>query len=206
MMLKNILKHVVMLNLVLGSTAVLASTYSFTGVNANEVNVSSQLSVDVTQVGNTVDFKFINAAGGVNVFVGSIYFDFLGADLISSLSQTGQQGTVAFTTDVTPNGAFPEGNTINFTTDADATKSGAASNALNIGEYLILTAVLNPNANIDTLLANGGLRIGLHVQGFASRGSDSYVTGTPSAVPLPAAGWLFGSALVGLMGLRRRKL
>lgn len=27
-----------------------------------------------------------------------------------------------------------------------------------------------------------------------------------SEVPLPAAGWLFGSALIGLMGLRRRKL
>lgn len=27
-----------------------------------------------------------------------------------------------------------------------------------------------------------------------------------SEVPLPAAGWLFGSALMGLMGLRRRKL
>ncbi|MES2500994.1 MAG: VPLPA-CTERM sorting domain-containing protein [Pseudomonadota bacterium] len=202
-MLKNILKHAVVLQLALGSAVAFASTYSFTGVNANEVNVSSQLSLDVTQVGNVVDFKFINAAGGTNVFIGAVYFDFLGADLISSLTQTGQLGTVSFKTDVTPNGAFPEGNTINFINDdADAVKDGAATNGVNIGEYLILTAVLNPNANIDDLLASGGLRVGLHVQGYATGGSDSYV----NAVPLPAAGWLFGSALVGLMGLRRRKL
>jgi hypothetical protein len=30
--------------------------------------------------------------------------------------------------------------------------------------------------------------------------------GDPSAIPVPAAAWLFGSALVGLMGLHRRKL
>lgn len=28
---------------------------------------------------------------------------------------------------------------------------------------------------------------------------------TPSAVPVPAAAWLFGSALAGLLGLSRRK-
>ncbi|PPC87933.1 MAG: hypothetical protein CTY37_02295 [Methylotenera sp.] len=32
----------------------------------------------------------------------------------------------------------------------------------------------------------------------------TYTDGNPSAVPLPAAGWLFGSALIGLMGLRRK--
>lgn len=40
------------------------------------------------------------------------------------------------------------------------------------------------------------------------RGFSNYRTYTDnvSAVPLPAAGWLFGSALIGLMGLRRRKM
>lgn len=201
-MIRKILKHAVILQLALGSAAAFASTYSFTGVNSNEVDVSNQLSLDVTQVGNVVDFKFINAAGGTDVFIGTVYFDFLGTDLISSLTQTGQLGTVSFKTDVTPNGAFPEGQSISFTTDADATKNGSEANSVNIGEYLILTAVLNPNANIDDLLASGGLRVGLHVQGYATGGSDSYV----NAVPLPAAGWLFGSALIGLMGLSRRKL
>ena len=35
--------------------------------------------------------------------------------------------------------------------------------------------------------------------------SDSFATFAPSAVPVPAAVWLFGSGLVGLMGVARRK-
>ena len=72
-MLKSILKHAVVLSFALGSAAAFASTYTFTGVNANEVNVSNQLSLEVTQTGSSVDFKFINAAGGADVFVGAIY-------------------------------------------------------------------------------------------------------------------------------------
>lgn len=36
------------------------------------------------------------------------------------------------------------------------------------------------------------------------RGLSNYRTYNLSEVPLPAAGWLFGSALIGLMGLRRK--
>lgn len=36
-------------------------------------------------------------------------------------------------------------------------------------------------------------------------GSAPAVNNAPSAVPVPAAAWLFGSGLVGLAGLRRRK-
>ena len=205
-MFKKTLKQAVVLSMVLGSAAVSANTYNFTGVNANEVDVSAQLSLDVTQAGNVVDFKFNNAAGGVNVFVGTIYFDFLTANLFSSLTQIGQSGTVSFT-GITPSAQnFPEGNSIGFITDAEADRNGGADNGINIGEYLILRAVLNPNADIDALFSNGGLRVGLHLQGYASEGSDSYVAGTLNAVPVPAASWLFGSALIGLMGLSRRKL
>lgn len=205
-MLKLVLKQLLVAQLLFASTSVLATTYSFVGVNANEVNVSSQLSLDVTQVGNSVDFKFINALGGANVFIGTIYFDFLGSNLFSSLDQTGQQGTVSFT-GVTPSTQnFPEGNSIGFTTNAEGDRNGGAANGINVGEYLIMTALLSPNANIDDLFANGGLRVGLHLQGYASGGSDSYVNSPPNAVPIPAAGWLLGSALLGFMGLRRRKL
>ncbi len=201
-------KNLLAISMFLLSTSVFASTYNFVGVNANEVDVSAQLSLDVTQVGNSVDFKFINAAGGVNVFIGTIYFDFLNANLFSNLNQTGQQGTVSFT-GVTPSTQnFPEGNAINFTTNAEGDRNGGGGNGVNVGEFLILTATLNSSANIDNLLANGGLRVGLHIQGYPQGGgqgdSDSYVNAPPSAVPLPAAGWLFGSALVGLMGLRRK--
>lgn len=205
-MLKNTLKVMLVAPLLLISSTVLASTYSFTGVNTNEINVSNQLSLDVNQLSDSsVSFKFSNLTGGAQSFIGEIYFDFLGIDYIASLTQTDQSGSVLFTTDLNPNGSFPEGNSIGFKKyDAGATKDGG-QNGVDMGEFLILTALLNPSVNVDSLLQSGELRIGLHVQGFATGGSDSYVN-TPNAVPLPAAAWLFGSALVGFAGLSRRRL
>jgi len=40
------------------------------------------------------------------------------------------------------------------------------------------------------------------VQGFDSGGSESFVN---NPVPVPAAVWLFGSGLIGLVGVARRK-
>ena len=204
-MFKNVLKVALVAQSLFLSTTVLATTYNFIGVNANEVNVSNQLSLDVTQIGNSVDFKFINASSGVNVFMGAIYFDFLNANLFTSLNQTASVGTVSFT-GITPSTQnFPEGNAINFSTDAFGDRNGGSENGISIGENLVLTALLSPGADINSLMQAGGLRVGLHVQGYRSGGSDSYVT-TPNAVPLPAAGWLFGSALLGFIGLSRRQL
>ena len=204
-MFKKALKLALVAQSLLLSTSVFATTYNFIGVNANEVNVSNQLSLNVTQIGNSVDFKFINASSGVNVFMGAIYFDFLNANLFTSLNQTASVGTVSFT-GITPSTQnFPEGNLIGFSTNAEGDRNGGAGNGINIGEHLILTALLNPIADINSLLQSGGLRVGLHIQGYQSGGSDSYVT-TPNAVPLPAAGWLFGSALIGFAGLNRRRL
>ena len=46
----------------------------------------------------------------------------------------------------------------------------------------------------------------LHVQGLANGASAWYTPGTPSAVPVPAAAWLFGSALIGFAGFRRKSV
>ena len=207
-MLKNALKLTLVAQSLLLSTSVLATTYNFIGVNADEVNVSNQLSLDVTQIGNSVDFKFTNALGGVDVFVGAIYFDFLNANLFTDLDQTNSFGTVSFT-GITPSKKnFPEGNAINFSTDAFGDRNGGSENGISIGENLVLTALLSPGADINALLQSGGLRVGLHMQGYAPEGSDSYVTtpNGPSEVPLPAAAWLFGSALVGFAGFKRKSL
>ncbi|HEB28542.1 MAG TPA: VPLPA-CTERM sorting domain-containing protein [Porticoccus sp.] len=49
----------------------------------------------------------------------------------------------------------------------------------------------------------GELRFGLHLRTIGQAGdSDSYINTSP--VPIPAAAWLFGSALIGLVGIRRK--
>jgi hypothetical protein len=60
----------------------------------------------------------------------------------------------------------------------------------------------------------GGLRIGIHVQGFASGGSESFVNNPPappgggedppSAVPEPGVLSLVGFSLLGMLAVRRR--
>ena len=60
----------------------------------------------------------------------------------------------------------------------------------------------------------GQFRIGLHLQaidadciglsGCGDTDSDSYVN-TPNVVPVPAAAWLFGTALLGFFATARRK-
>ena len=57
-------------------------------------------------------------------------------------------------------------------------------------------------ADVIAELTDGRLRIGLHVQGFGNGGSESFVN---NPVPVPAAVWLFGSGLIGLVGVARRK-
>lgn len=56
-----------------------------------------------------------------------------------------------------------------------------------------------------TALDSGAFRIGLKVQSFADGGSEWFTsTTTTSVVPLPASFWLFGTALIGFIGISRR--
>jgi hypothetical protein len=59
----------------------------------------------------------------------------------------------------------------------------------------------------DVLTDSGGdfsLEFNSQISGFLAQ-DDGALTGTVSAVPIPAAVWLFGSALAGLGWMRRRK-
>lgn len=47
--------------------------------------------------------------------------------------------------------------------------------------------------------------MGLNLTLDIGSGNSLHVTGVPSAVPVPAAVWLFGSGLIGLIGVARRK-
>jgi hypothetical protein len=89
-----------------------------------------------------------------------------------------------------------------FKADAD---NPSPAKGINPGEWLgIFFALQSGQTYADVIndLATGELRVGLHVQAFSGGGSESFVN-TP--VPLPAAIWLFGGGLLGLMGLIRRR-
>jgi hypothetical protein len=69
-------------------------------------------------------------------------------------------------------------------------------------------------SNVIDALTDGGLRVGIHVQGFDITGpppdyetlSESLINnnyeGAP--VPIPGAIWLLGSGLIGLVGFRKK--
>ena len=215
-MLKNILKHAVVLSFALGSSVVLANTYNFTQITSNgNQSVATQLTAEVTQSGSNVLFTFKNSSV-IASSITDIYFDYGKTNFFSSVSNNvlgaaGDSTGVSFADGANPSN-LPSGNNIGFSADASGDSNApTSSNGVNTSsEYVSflgtsLTGVTF--ANVLAGLDSGAFRLGLHVQSIGQvGGSEAFVTSTPSAVPLPAAGWLFGSALVGLMGLSRRKL
>lgn len=164
----------------------------------------SQLTVNVTDPGgNKVLFHFKNSGPNASSITDA-YFDdgsLLGLSLI-----TNGPG-VSFSQDASPPN-LPGGNNVSppfqvtagFLADSNPP---AQPNGVNPGEWLKITFDLQSGRNfadVITELTDGSLRIGIHVQGFASGGSESFVN---SPVPLPAAVWLFGSGLLGLGAFAR---
>jgi hypothetical protein len=190
------------------------SVYGFFNITANSVADAAigeaQLSVTVSDPGaGQVLFRFDNS-GPAASSITDVYFDdgtLLG---IASLSDSG--AGVAFSTGSSPPN-LPGGNsmsepfetTAGFSADSDPP---VQPKGVNPGEWLEVLFDLLPGMSfgdvIDALeqgAGDGGLRIGIHVQGFASGGSESFVN-TPM-IPLPPALLLGLSGLSGL-GLVRR--
>jgi len=207
-----------------------ATTLSFTEiVNDGGPDLSSQLAVDVTNLGsNNVGFTFFNGRDAqvtIDSIIGGIFFD-VGSSNVSSISYSAPNSSdgVLFTA-ITGQASLPEGNTLDpaFTNDAGykfghdkniATGNGTGVDDANGGsaEFASFIATFDGNFLFNDLINNlfsGDFRLGLHVisiedepDGDAdSGGSDAYVT--VSTVPVPAAAWLFGSALLGLFATRR---
>lgn len=167
----------------------------------------AQLTVTVSDpAAGQVLFHFKNLAGGSASSITDVYFD--DGTLLGIASLTNGPG-VSFAQDASPPD-LPGGNSISppfqvtagFLADSNPP---AQPNGVNPGEWLKVFFNLQSGGTYNDViseLADGRLRIGIHVQGFANGGSESFVN-TP--VPVPAAVWLFGSGLLGLAGIARRK-
>src|SRR5262245_3661787 len=160
----------------------------------------AQLQVELTSgpAGNQVSFKFTNT-GADAASITDVYFDdgaFLDA-IASILDGTG----VDFEGGASPS-KLPGAKDANpnFVADFSADSEPAVeANGVNPGEELTVIFDLDGGVtfqNVVDAIANGSLRVGVHVQGFASEGSESFVTS--NNVPEPEVALMFGVGLLGL--------
>ncbi len=153
--------------------------------------------VEDTMNANQVLFTFLNSGSDL-CSITEVYFD--GATLLGIAAIKNGTG-VSFAQDATPanlpgaNNAVPP-----FVTSAGLSADSdppVQPNGVNPGESLGILFDLqsgNTFANVVSDLADAGLRVGIHVQGFASGGSESFVN---NSVPLPVP----GAVLLGFLGL-----
>ena len=209
--LKNNLWVCLLSALFLASAPAKAATLSFYCITNNIAGDcaigESQLTVNVSDAGSgQVLFHFKNLAGGSASSITDVYFD--DGSLLGISSITNGPG-VSFSQDASPPN-LPGGNNISppfqttagFLADSDP---AVQPNGVNPGEWLKIYFSLQSGGTYNDVineLGNGQLRIGIHVQGFASGGSESFVN---NPVPVPAAVWLLGSGLVSLVAIGRRK-
>lgn len=211
------LKRMILGGLLCAATSVsYSATYNFSCITNNSATdcaiAESSVTMDVVDLGNSqVEFVF-SASGASNFSIAEIYFydgTLLGIASINDdplggvdyFEQTG--GSMKLPgTGFGPTKAFAA---------VDAANP-APANGVNPGEQVgIIFNLLAGMDYADVINAlalpyspgagNGALMIGIHATAFASGGSESLTT----TVPVPAAAWLFGSALLG-MGASRRAL
>ena len=203
------------------STAICAQadTFGFDNISANSVGDAAigeaQLFVDVTDPGaGQVLFTFGNT-GPAASSITDVYFD--DGSLLGIASIINGAG-VDFSQLASPPD-LPSGNSADpdFVTTAGFSADSnppAQPNGVNPGESLgILFNLQGGGTFADVLseLGDSSLRIGIHVQGFASGGSEAFVNDGPTngngttPVPEPATMLLLGSGLIGLAGYGRKK-
>lgn len=197
-------------------------TSGFAGITDNSsVNVATgenQLSLKVIQLRRTdrVRFKFSNDGPNASSIT-DVYFDDRGS-LFSSIHRIHNSDGVSFSPGASP-GNLPGGNnlqdpfqtTLGLNADSDPP---VQKNGVNPGEVLRITMNLASGKTFSDVIAglnSAALRVGLHVQGFANGGSESFVNTTPSnpdgppVVPEPTGLALAGIALGGVLLRRRRQ-
>ena len=200
-------------------TAKAGPTYSFThivepGDGATELADGAigeaQLFVELVDLSGQVGFVFTNI-GPEASSITDVYFD--DGTLLGIASITGIPGLVEFSQLASPPD-LPGGNnvvppfvtTTGFSADSDPP---AQPLGVNPGEFLEITFDLQGGGVYDDVLGeleSGDLRIGIHVQGYSSGGSESFVNNGNGVIPAPGA-IMLGSIGIGVVSwLRKRRM
>jgi hypothetical protein len=204
------MRSIAVLSLTLALTAA-ASTASATTLgfgpcisnnNAANCAVGSQLAVTVAAGpgAGQVSFTFTNS-GPTASSIADIYFD--DGTLLGIASIVNTPG-VSFTAGASPGNLPAASNaspafvtTAGFSADSDAPTQ---PNGVNPGESVTIIFALTAGGTLQDVLdelADGRLRIGIHVQGYADGGSESFVN-TPLPEPSLALLLALGAPLVAL--------
>lgn len=214
----------------LSAPAQATSTYGFSYLGSaaeqEPSSLSGQLALDVdfTSTGTALLKVRNDGLGGVGSVsvddwiasnLAEIYFYSTNQALVSSIGIAGYSGSgVNYQSMAVSPGDLPgfdrAGYYQTFAVDSDCTKKlgvGSCDGVNQYGEWVQFAATLgNTFGQLDILnaLASGDFRVGIHVRSIAGAGSDSYITPL-NPVPLPAAAWLFGSALLGFVSFSVRR-
>lgn len=192
---------------VVQAEAVQYGFYNITNENAGDAAIGeAQLFVDVTEVDGQAQFLFKNI-GPAASSITDIYFDD-DIPLMSFNKFIYPTSGVVYDVNATPPD-LSGGNDYHFSSDYDFDSDAPVQpNGINPNEQLIIVfdyASSYNMASIFNALDNGSMRIGLHVQGFASGGSESFLNTPGNPVPEPATMLLFGAGIAGIAGMVRRK-
>ena len=209
---------------ILAATSAQAVQFDFSNITNNSATDAAigenQLFVDVTDAGGgQALFTFTNT-GPEDSSIVQIYFDDENNSIISGIASIDNSSPgVAYSLGSSPPN-LPGGNPVNFDSDfsADA-DSPKQPNGVNPGEFVGLTLDLVGGFDFDDLLAelnSGELVVGIHVQGYASGGSESFINnpgdghggnggnGNGTKVPEPGTMAALGLLACAFAGTRRR--
>ena len=119
-----------------------------------------------------------------------------------SLSITSGSSAPLFTNNILPGDEISLGLTFSLPTDWDAFFAGFLANFSNI--QTIGTGGTKNISYTSLAFGDGGVYFDMWFNAADFVGAHTFIIGVPE-VPVPAAAWLFGSALIGLIGAARKK-